>query len=159
MKSSVSFEAARRALTEAKAHAKSKAAAVLQTSNKAWQEKLAAAKDEKQQLLQQLDELKQQGDQLQQQVWYHVTVMVCRHSIVKTWLWCECMLASFISHEWLARVGVSLPCPWMPQHWMGHWLTAVSATARNVSLSTSLLFAAKLVACPAVPVGSCMRPV
>lgn len=59
LKSSVSFEAARRALSEAKAHCKAKAAAVLLASNKTWQEKLAAVKDEKQQLVRELQELKQ----------------------------------------------------------------------------------------------------
>lgn len=63
MKSSVSFEAARRALSEAKAHAKAKAAAVLQASNKAWQDKLAAVKEEKQQLVRELQGLRQQGEQ------------------------------------------------------------------------------------------------
>lgn len=68
MKSSVSFEAARRALIEAKSHAKSKAAAVLQANNKAWQDKLTAAKGEQQQLMQQVEELTQQRDRLLTQV-------------------------------------------------------------------------------------------
>lgn len=53
---------------EAKAHAKAKAAAMLQASNKAWSDKLAAARAEAQQLHEQLQGLQQQRDQLVQQV-------------------------------------------------------------------------------------------
>jgi uncharacterized coiled-coil DUF342 family protein len=68
LKASVSFDDARRAVGEAKSHAKAKAAAMLQASNKAWSDKLAAARAEAQQLHEQLQELQQQRDQLEQEV-------------------------------------------------------------------------------------------
>lgn len=68
LKVSVSFDDARRAVGEAKQHAKSKAAAMLQASNKTWSDKLAAARAETQLLHEQLQDLQQQRDQLAQQV-------------------------------------------------------------------------------------------
>jgi uncharacterized protein YlxW (UPF0749 family) len=68
LKVSVSFDDARRAVGEAKQHAKAKAAAMLQASNKTWSDKLAAARAETQLLHEQLQDLQQQRDQLAQQV-------------------------------------------------------------------------------------------
>lgn len=75
LKVSVSFEDARRAVSEAKQHTKAKAASVLQASNKAWSDKLAAARAETQQLQEQLLDLQQQRDQLASEVC--VCVWVC----------------------------------------------------------------------------------
>jgi uncharacterized protein YlxW (UPF0749 family) len=72
LKVSVSFDDARRAVSEAKQHAKAKAAAMLQASNKAWSDKLAAARAETQLLHEQLQDLQQQRDQLAQQVRGHI---------------------------------------------------------------------------------------
>jgi hypothetical protein len=68
MKASVRFEDARRAVSEAKQHSKAKAAAMLQASNKTWADKVAAARADAQQVLEQLQELEQQRDQLLQEV-------------------------------------------------------------------------------------------
>lgn len=64
----MSFETARRAVAEAKAHTKAKAAALLQASNASWAEKLAAAKAEGVALQSQLEWLQQQHQQLELQV-------------------------------------------------------------------------------------------
>lgn len=64
----MSFEDARRAISEAKHHAKAKAAAMLQTSNKTWSDKLAAARAEQQWLQDQLQDMMQQREQLAQEV-------------------------------------------------------------------------------------------
>jgi seryl-tRNA synthetase len=68
LKSSVSFDAARRAVSEAKAHAKAKAAALLQASSASWADKLHAAKADRAALQVQLEQLQQEHQQLQQQV-------------------------------------------------------------------------------------------
>jgi hypothetical protein len=68
LKASVSFDDARRAVSEAKQHAKAKAAAMLQSSNKTWSEKLSAARAEAVLLQEQLQDLQLQRDQLAQQV-------------------------------------------------------------------------------------------
>jgi hypothetical protein len=64
----VSFDAARRAVSEAKAHAKAKAAALLQASSASWADKLHAAKADRAALQVQLEQLQQEHQQLQQQV-------------------------------------------------------------------------------------------
>jgi uncharacterized protein YlxW (UPF0749 family) len=66
LKSSVSFDAARRAVSEAKAHAKAKAAALLQASSASWAERLHAAKADRAALQAQLEQLQQAHQQLQQ---------------------------------------------------------------------------------------------
>lgn len=68
LKASVSFDDARRAVSEAKQHAKAKAAALLQSSNKTWSDKLAAARADAQLLHEQLQDMQLQRDQLAQQV-------------------------------------------------------------------------------------------
>jgi hypothetical protein len=68
LKSSVSFDAARRAVSEAKAHAKAKAAALLQASSASWADKLHAAKADRAALQAQLEQLQHEHQQLQQQV-------------------------------------------------------------------------------------------
>lgn len=68
LRSSVSFGAARRAVAEAKAHAKAKAAALLQASSASWADKLEAAKADRAALQAQLQRLQQDHQKLQQQV-------------------------------------------------------------------------------------------
>lgn len=64
-------------MSEAKQHAKAKAATMLQSSNKTWSDKLTAARAEAQQLYEQLQDLQQQRDQLAQQVGFNSAVQAC----------------------------------------------------------------------------------
>jgi len=68
LRSSVSFEDARRAVAEAKHHAKAKAVAVLKEHSRTWADKLAAVRSERQQLAAQLQQLRQQRDDLAAEV-------------------------------------------------------------------------------------------
>lgn len=73
LKSSVSLDAARRAVSEVKAHTKAKAAALLQASSAGWADKLSAAKADRAALQAQLEHLQEQH----QQVRLHLHLYVC----------------------------------------------------------------------------------
>lgn len=85
LKASVRFQDARRAVAEAKAHGKAKAAAAVQATNTSWAARLAAAQAEQELLQQQLRDMEQQRDTLESQVGLQNSVPACGLS---TCLWC-----------------------------------------------------------------------